>query len=147
MPDDIADADDADEFAVGNRGQMPHAVMRHQAHGALQGIVRGNRNCGMGHDIGNRHGKRSLPMPRDGMYDLAFRYEATDHISTFHDQGGDTMNLHQLRGGSDRLSWFDREDFGSLAIQNVLNAHDQLLRWYDCGRREGVRLKPPTSAT
>ena len=48
MLDDIADADDADELAVGNRGQMPHAVMPHQARGALQGIVRGNCDCPRG---------------------------------------------------------------------------------------------------
>jgi hypothetical protein len=72
MLNDIADANDANEFAVGNHGQMSHSVMRHEAHGAPQGIVRGNRDCGMGHDFQNRHGKRSLPMPRDGMYDVAF---------------------------------------------------------------------------
>jgi hypothetical protein len=33
--DDIADADDADQISVGDHGQLPDAVMRHQAHGAL----------------------------------------------------------------------------------------------------------------
>jgi hypothetical protein len=55
----------------------------------------------------------------------AFRNEAIYHISTFHDQGGDAVHLHQLRSGSDRRSWFDREDLGALAIQNILNGHEQ----------------------
>ena len=41
MFNDIADTDDADEFAVGKHEQMPHTVIRHQAHGALQGIAGG----------------------------------------------------------------------------------------------------------
>jgi hypothetical protein len=105
-------------------GQMPHSVMRHQAHGALQGIVRGNRDCGMGHDFQNRHGKRSLPMPRDGMYDVAFQYKAGDCITAFHDQGGDAPLSHPIGGASDVRSRVDCDDLMAFAIQNSLNAHD-----------------------
>ena len=35
------------------------------------------------------------------MYDLALRNEATYHVSTFHDQGSDTMRLQQLRSSSE----------------------------------------------
>jgi hypothetical protein len=82
-------------------------------------------------------------MLRDGMYDLAFRYEATYHISTFYDQGGDTVRLHQLRSSSDRRSWVDGEDLGVFAIQNVLNAHEHPLG--SCGVNAASR--PPTRGT
>jgi hypothetical protein len=38
----------ADEFAVGKHRQMPHPMIRHQAHGVLQRIAGGNRDHGMG---------------------------------------------------------------------------------------------------
>src|SRR5271169_4939310 len=103
---------------------MPHPVIDHQGHGSFQRIAGSNGDCATGHHVQHRHGKRALSVLRDGMYDLAFRYEATYHISTFHDQGGDTVRLHQLRSSSDRRSWFDREDLGALATQNILNAHE-----------------------
>jgi hypothetical protein len=69
--DDISDADDADQISVSGHGQMPDAMVRHQSHGALQGIVRGNRDRGMGYDLQNRHMESALSMPRYGMDDLA----------------------------------------------------------------------------
>jgi len=36
MLDDITNADNADQISVGDHGQMPDAVTRHQAYGALQ---------------------------------------------------------------------------------------------------------------
>ena len=72
MLNDITDADDADHFSGFNHEQMSHTCsLRHQTHGAFQRIVRRNGNYGMGYDVQNRHGKRSLPMLRNGMYDVA----------------------------------------------------------------------------
>jgi hypothetical protein len=48
MLDDVANADDADELAVDNNGQMPHAMIRHQTHRALQAIGGRNRDHGAG---------------------------------------------------------------------------------------------------
>ena len=72
MLNDIANADDTDKIAVSNHEQMPQTVIRHQAHGALQGIARRNRDCGMGRDVQYRRGESSLPMPRDRVHDVAF---------------------------------------------------------------------------
>src|SRR5271170_1272005 len=73
------------------------------------------------------HGKRALSVLRDRMYDVAFRYQATYHVTTFHDQGGDTARPHKVGSSSDRRSWLDRENIGALTIQNILNAHEHLL--------------------
>src|ERR1700730_6159418 len=78
----------------------------------------------MSHHLQHRHGKCMLSMLRDGMYDIAFRYEATYHVATFYDQGGDTVRPHQGGGSSDRRSGVDCEDRRALAIQNILNAHE-----------------------
>jgi hypothetical protein len=50
-------------------------------------------------------------MLRDRVDDVAFRYKVTYYVTASHDQGTDTVRLHQLRGGSDRLSWANCEDF------------------------------------
>ena len=121
---DITDADNADQLAVCNHEQMPHTVMRHQAHGAPQGIVRGNSDCRLSDDILDRHGKCSLPMSRDGMHDVAFRYESDDCIAVFHDQCRNAPLLHPIGGVPDRLSRADRDDLAAIAIKNSLNAHD-----------------------
>src|ERR1700730_11717371 len=78
----------------------------------------------MSHHLQHRHGKCMLSMLGDGMYDIAFRYEATYHVATFYDQGGDTVCPHQGGGSSDRRSRVDCEDLRALAIQNILNAHE-----------------------
>src|ERR1700726_2030485 len=49
MLDDIADADDADELAVVDYRQMPYAMVRHQAHRALQAIAWRNLDHGVSH--------------------------------------------------------------------------------------------------
>src|SRR5215467_890077 len=122
--DDIADADDADEFAVGKDGQMPHTVICHQAHSALQAIARGNRDHCLGQDIQNRHGKRLLTAVRDGVHDFAFRYQAGDSITAFHYQRRDAPLSHAIGGAFDRLGRADRYNVGAIAIQNTLNAHE-----------------------
>ncbi len=124
MLDDIADADDADEFAVSKHEQMPHTVARHQAHGALQGIAGGNRDHGLGRDVTHFHGKCSLAMGRNGMDDVAFRYETGDGVTAGHDQRGDAPRAHAIGCAFDRLSRADCDDGGAFAIQNALNAHD-----------------------
>ncbi|HMA72103.1 MAG TPA: hypothetical protein VKP67_11525 [Xanthobacteraceae bacterium] len=122
--DDIADADDADKFAVGKDGQMPHAVICHQAHSALQAIARGNCDHCLGHDIQNRHGERLLTVARDGVDDFAFRYQAGDCITAFHHQSRDAPLSHPISGAFDRLGRADRYNVGAIAIQNTLNAHE-----------------------
>ena len=85
MLNDIADADDADEFAVGNRGQMPHAVMGHQAHGALQGIVRGN--CDGAFEIAQRF----FLAPQIAEYSVTGRIQGCDGA-----RDGEKCELHAL---------------------------------------------------
>ena len=138
VPDDIADADDADELAVGNRGQMPHAVMRHQAHGALEVVGRGDRDDGMVHDVAHRHGERPLAIPRNGEDDVALRDQAGDGIAALHHQRGDPALPHPVAGALDGLGAVDGDDLtGAIAIQNVLNAH--VLTPF--GRRRGRTFK------
>src|SRR5215470_15229314 len=124
MLDDVADTDDADKFAVSKHEQMPHTVARHQAHGALQGIAGGNRDDGPGGYVPHFHGKRSLAMGRNGMDDVAFRYETGDGVTAGHDQRGDAPCAHTIGCAFDRLGRADRDDAGAFAIQNTLNAHD-----------------------
>jgi hypothetical protein len=120
---DITDADDADEVAVGHHNQMPHPVVGHQGHCSSQRVAGRNGDCATGHHVRRRHGKGAVSMLGDGMCDVTFRYEATYHVTTFHDQGGNAARPHQVGGGSDRRSRLDCEDVRALAIQNILNAH------------------------
>src|SRR5580693_6462370 len=113
MLDDVADADDADELAIVSHRQMAHAVIRHQAHRALQAIAGRNLDDGMGHDVRYRQRKRSLSMPRDRVYDVAFGYEALDRIAALYDQRGDTVLSHPVGRALDGVDRADCEDLGA----------------------------------
>ena len=60
-------------------------------------------------------------MPRHGLYDVAFGYQAADGIAVFHDQRSNTVLPHPLGGKLDRVGRADRDDVGAFAFQNILN--------------------------
>ncbi len=68
-------------------------------------------------------------MPRDGVYDVPFGYEALDRIAALHDQRGDAVLAHPVCGALNRVGRADCEDLGAFVVQNILNHDHSLYRW------------------
>jgi len=121
MLDDIADTDDADEFAVSKHGKCRTTVARHQAHGALQGIAGRNRDYVWG--ATSRTSMQALSRHgRHRMDDVAFRYETARWRHRCHDQPAMAPAHAFDRLRFDRLVARIVIDAAPFAIQTCSNA-------------------------
>ncbi len=141
MFDDIADADDAGQSAIGNNGQMSNTVPRHQSHCACDAVLGGNSNYCVGHHLPNSHQERLLAVFGESADNIAFRYDAANWISAFDNESGNTVKAHPFRSILYSRRGGDLDHLGTFTIENTLNAHDKLAFVSGAGTREGLESR------
>src|SRR5580704_1721607 len=131
--DQIANGEHADHAVALHNGKMANAVIGHDGHAFIDGVLAGDENDWAGHDPADWSLLRLPALENDLAGVVAFRENADQLAIRDHQQRADSMLRHLLDGLVDRLLGTDRQNgLAGLLCQKgvdfVSKAHGGTLR-------------------
>src|SRR5258707_1406163 len=122
--DEVADADDADEDAVLDDGQVTKAMLGHACHQIAYGVF-GNAGDDLArHQLVDRHRQQRGALLGEGMDDVALGEDAGDPAPVLADQeGADAAGLELAHRRPHRGIGPDRRDVAALGAQDGFDVH------------------------
>jgi hypothetical protein len=96
--DEVADADDADEFVLFKDREMADVFVSHQGHAFLDGVIGADKEDLRGHEIGDGGSFRGKTLEDDFPGVVALREDANQFAIVYDRQGADLFMRHEFEG-------------------------------------------------
>src|SRR5437660_787781 len=126
MLDDIADADDPGQLAVAQHRHVAHAMVRHQVHRAIDGVVRGHGDHAMVHNVLHLHRPGCLAVARKCVNNFTFGHQTENGVPPRHHESADILGEEPVRSTFDAGFRSYCGDLATLPPQNAVDGHGVL---------------------
>jgi hypothetical protein len=124
MLDDVADADDAGQFAIFDHEYVTRTVAGHQRHDPLEAVVARRGHDTAANDLAHFHCGKVGSMARKRARDLPLRNHSDDGVAAYDCQRRDVSFAHAGCGAFHTVGWADRNDLTALLQKNGFDGHD-----------------------